>query len=426
MGTTAMLVIIVILLLLSAFFSSAETALTTVNKIKMKTLADDGSKKAAQVLKLVDDPTRMLSAILIGNNIVNITASSMVTTLTIRQFQSISTGVATGLLTLYVLIFGEITPKSIAAIHSDKLALFYVRPISALITILTPVIFIINLIANGVLRLLHVDTSKREASITESELRTIVDVSHEEGVIESEERKMITNVVDFGDSVARDVMVPQIDIDFVSIDSSYDELIAAYRINKYTRMPVYEDDKDHVVGIINLKDVFFYEGSKENFSIREIMREPYFTYEFKKTSELFIEMKKESIPLAIVINEYGTIAGLLTLEDLIEEIVGEIRDEYDYDEEDLIKKLSPTDYLVDGYTKIDDINETLGLAIESDSYDSIAGHMIHLLDHIPSKGESILDDNVKFTVREIEKNRVSKILIQLPMIKPEETGKKPE
>ncbi len=420
MSTTVMSVIIIILLLLSGVFSSAETALTTVNRIKMKTLADEGNKKAARVLSLIEDPTKMLSAILIGNNIVNITASSMVTALTIKQFQSISTGVATGLLTVYVLIFGEIAPKSIATIHSEKLALFYSGPIKALITILTPVIFIINIIARGVLKLFHIDTSKREASITESELRTIVDVSHEEGVIESEERKMITNVVDFGDSVARDVMVPQIDIDFVSVDSTYDELIDTYRINKYTRMPVYEEDKDHIVGIINLKDVFFYEGSKEDFSIRDIMREPYFTYEFKKTSELFIEMKKESIPLAIVINEYGTIAGLLTIEDLIEEIVGEIRDEYDYDEEDLIKKLSPTDYLVDGYTKIDDINEALGLSIESDSYDSIAGHMIHLLDHIPSKGESILDDKVKFTVKEIDKNRVSKILIQLPKIKPEE------
>ncbi len=270
-------------------------------------------------------------------------------------------------------------------------------------------IFILDKISQGILLLIHINPGEKVSTITEDELRSIVDVSHEEGVIESEERRMINNVVDFGDSLAKDVMVPRIDMVLVEDSLTYDEVIELYSVDKYTRMPVYDESIDNIIGIINIKDLFFFTGNKDNFCIRDIMREPYFTYEYKKTSELFLEMRKDSIPMAIVLDEYGSTAGLITLEDLLEEIVGEIRDEYDYDEEDSIKCIGENEYIVDGNTKLDDINEAFHLNIESDDYDSIAGHLIFLLDHLPEVGETITEQNVVYTIQSVEKNRIDKI-----------------
>lgn len=409
------IIILLILLLLSCYFSSAETSLTTINKLRIRSLADENVKGAKTVEKLIEDPSKMLSAILIGNNVVNLSASSIATSLAMDHYGSVGAGIATGILTIIILIFGEITPKTLATIHAEKLSLKYAGSIYFLTQLLTPVIYIVNKISLTILRILRVDPNKRVSAITENELRTIVDVSHEEGIIESEERRMITNVVDFGDSLAKDVMVPRIDMEFADIDLTYDELVNAFLIEKFTRMPVYQDTRDNIVGIVNLKDVFFYQGKKEDFRLKDIMRDPYFTYEYKKTSELFVEMKKESIPLAIVLDEYGATAGLLTLEDLIEEIVGDIRDEYDSDEEDSIQCISENEYIADGNTKLNDINEIIGLHIESDDYDSIAGHIIGLLDHLPSQGESVEDDHVIYTVDAVDKNRIDKVhIVVLP------------
>lgn len=409
------IIILLILLLLSCFFSSAETSLTTINKLRIRSLADENVKGAKTVLKLIEDPSKMLSAVLIGNNVVNLSASSIATSLALDHFGSVGVGIATGIVTIMILIFGEITPKTLATIHAEKLSLQYAGIIYFLTQLLTPVIYIVNHISLAILRLLRVDQTKKVSAITENELRTIVDVSHEEGIIESEERRMITNVVDFGDSLAKDVMVPRIDMEFADIDLTYDELVNAFLIEKFTRMPVYQETRDNIVGIVNLKDVFFYQGRKEDFCLKDIMRDPYFTYEYKKTSELFVEMKKESIPLAIVLDEYGATAGLLTLEDLIEEIVGDIRDEYDSDEEDSIQCISENEFIADGNTKLNDINKIIGLHIVSDDYDSIAGHIIGLLDHLPSQGETVEDDHVIYTVDAVDKNRIDKVhIVVLP------------
>ena len=399
------------LLLLSAVFSSAETALTTVNKIRMRSLSEENNKRAKRVIMLIEDPQKMLSAILIGNNVVNIAASSLTTTLALDHFQSIPVGIATGVLTLLILIFGEIIPKTLATIYAEKLSLFYASPIYFLTKLLGFVIRIITAISYSVLKLFRIDPNAHGVSITEDELLTLVEVSHEEGVIESEERKMITNVVDFGDSLVKDVCVPRVDMAFASIDLNYDELVAAFAVDKYTRLPVYDESRDNVIGIINLKDVFFYQGNKEDFSLQSVIREPYFTYEFKKTSELLIEMRKAHISLAIVLDEYGATTGLITLEDLLEEIVGEIRDEYDEDEEDSIQCINENEYVVNGNTKLDDINEAIGLNLESDDYDSIAGHIIFLLDHLPDEGETITSDHVTYTVDAVDKNRIDKVHI---------------
>ena len=303
-------------------------------------------------------------------------------------------------------------PKSFATVNSEKMSLFYAKPIYWLTSVLGPVSYIFDKFSKLLLRILHIDATKQPA-ITENELRTIVDVSHKEGVIESEERQMITNVVDFGDSLAKDVMVPKMDVEFVELNLTYDELIAAYSKEKFTRMPVYDDSRDNVVGIINLKDLFFYQGDKNDFKISDVMREAYFTYEYKKISELFFEMKSASIPMAIVLDEYGSTSGILTIEDLIEEIVGEIRDEYDTNEEDDITKTENGDYIILGVAKLDDIDEALGIKIESEDYDSIAGHIINLLDHFPDAGETVSDDYATYTVLEAAKNHIDKVKLHL-------------
>ena len=261
--------------------------------------------------------------------------------------------------------------------------------------------------------LLRVDTSKKSSSITEDELRTFVDVSHEEGVIESEERKMITNIVDFGDTLAKDVMIPRMDIAMVEANISYDELLTEFTENKYARLPVYEETIDHIIGIINLKDFVFYQGNKENLNIKSLMREAHVTYEYKNVSELFMEMRKDSIPMTIVLDEYGALAGLITMEDLIEEIVGELRDEYDTDEEDDIQVLSDSVYKVLGSTPLDDIAEALGVPLKSDDYDSIAGHVINLLEHFPTEGETAEDEFARYTVLKVDGNRIDTVKLEL-------------
>ena len=407
------LLILVILLALSAFFSSAETALTCVNKIRIRGLAEEGDKRAILVKELTDNPSKMLSAILIGNNIVNLSASSLSTMLATKIAAQLGAGtntatfvgLATGILTILILIFGEITPKSAATINAEKIALGDAAIIYWLTRILTPAIFVINHLSYGVMRLMGINPNAKTKAMTENELLTVIDVSHEDGVIESEEKEMITNVVDFGDSVASDVMVPRIDIEFMDVESNYEEVLSVFRRDKYSRVPVYEGDKDHVIGVLNLKDVFCYNDIPDNFSIRKILRRPYFTYEFKRISDLMVDMQKNSISMAMVLDEYGAVAGLITLEDLLEEIVGEIRDEYDEEETDDIRKVNDHEYTVDGTTKLEDIDKLLGLHLESED---------HELGHIPTEGEYIDINGIRFTVMKMDKHRIADIDIRLP------------
>lgn len=404
------LVLVVVCLVLSAFFSSSETALTTVNLIRIRNLADNGDKAAAWVLKARRDQSKMLGAILIGNNVVNLSASSMLTVLVTDVFGSQAVGAATGVLTLLVLLFGEITPKTIATLEAEKNALRFARVICLLMTILTPVIFVVNLLSGGVLRLLGVDPNKPTDSITEDELRTIVEVGHEKGVIESEEKEMINNVFDLGDSVARDIMVPRIDMSFVDVEASYEELMEIFRRDHYTRLPVYEDNTDNVIGIINMKDLILLED-RAAFSVRDYLRQPLFTFESKKLSELMIEMRKTSNNIVIVLDEYGATAGLITLEDILEEIVGDIRDEFDADEEDELKEISKGEYLADGSMNLDDINDRLGLELVSEDFDSLGGFMIDRLEHLPAEGEEVDIEEVRLVVEKVNKNRIDKVHI---------------
>ena len=405
------------LLLLSAFFSSAETSLTTVNKIRIQSLAEQGNRNAKTLEKVISDSSKMLSTILIGNNIVNISASSLATTITMRLFGNAFVSLSTGLLTLLVLIFGEITPKTMATIHSEKMALSYARIIYALMILFTPIVFIVQHLSFLILRLLRIDPNAKGSSMTEHELRTIVNVSQEDGVIESEEKQMIYNVFDFGDSVAKDIMIPRIDMTFVDVNCTYNELMEIYGDVKYTRFPVFEDNTDNVVGTINVKDLLLLSQEEiEQFSIRSILREPYFTYEHKSTADLLLEMRESSYNFAIVLDEYGATAGLVTTEDLLEEIVGEIRDEYDEGEDEEIRVIVPEkEYIVDGSSKLDDISEALNIELESEDYDSIGGYIIEHLDSLPAQGQGItLENGIRLVADVVKKKRIEQVHVYLP------------
>lgn len=406
--------ILAFLLLLSAFFSSAETALTTVNKVRIRTLIEEGSKQAETVRKILDHYSKMLSTILVGNNIVNISASSLATTLAIRIWGSYAVGFMTGALTLFVLLFGEITPKTWAMYNSEKISLAYARVIYTLMLLFTPVIFIVDKLAGGIMLLFHINTSQKANAMTERDLKTYVDVSHEDGAIETEEREMIYNVFDFSDSAAKDIMIPKIDVTMVDVTASYNELLGIFKESLYTRIPVYENDSDNVIGIVNIKD-FLFVPNKRAFAIRDILREAYYTYEYKKTADLMMEMREATMNVAFVLNEYGACVGMITLEDLLEEIVGEIRDEYDEDEEKLIQKIGPRQYLVEGSMKLDDINNTLDTDLSSDDYDSIGGILIGALDRLPQAGESVTTpEGITVRAEEINQNRIEKVLLTLP------------
>lgn len=406
------LLILVFMIGLSAFFSSAETALTTVNRIRIRTLAEAGSKSAIILTKVLEDQGKMLSAILVGNNVVNLTASSMSTTLVMSIWSNKAVGIATGILTLVILVFGEISPKTISTLYSETISLKYAKIIYIFMTVMTPVIYVVNVLATAFLRLIHVDPNRKQEAITEDELRTIVEVSHEEGVIESEEKKMINNVFDFGDSVARDIMIPRIDMTLVEVSATYEELIDIFREEMYTRIPVYEETNDNVIGIINMKDLLLID-SHEDFCIRSYLREPLYTYEYKKTAELMVEMRQTCNNVVIVLDEYGATAGMITLEDLLEEIVGEIRDEYDEDEENELVELASGEYMVEGSMKLDDLNDRLGLQLESEDYDSIGGLIIGLLDRLPESGEEVTCDGIRLVVEQLDKNRIDKVHMYL-------------
>ena len=411
---TYQIIILLILLALSAFFSSNETALMSVNKIRLRSLADEGNKRAAMALDILENQTpKLLSAILIGNNIVNISASSLATTLA-YSFGGYMVSIVTVILTVLILIFGEITPKNYATINAERLTLRYIPVFKFLMTIMRPVIFIINLFSRGVMRLMRVDPDAASKAMTEEELRTIVDVSHEDGVIESDEKEMIYNVFDLGDATAKDIMVPRVHVTFADVESTYDELIEIFREDKFTRLPVYKDSQNNIVGIINMKDLLLYDKNEE-FVIDRFLRKPHFTYETKSISDLLVEMKDSTFNIAIVLDEYGDMAGLITLEDILEEIVGEIHDEYDEKEDELVQKISDREYIIEGSMHLDDVNDHLNTELDSEDYDSLGGFIIEHLDRLPVAGDEVVtDDGIRLVVEKLDKNRIEKVHVYLP------------
>ena len=406
------LIILVVLVLLSAFFSSAETAFSQITRAKQRALEEEGRRHAKVLSKVLEDYDRMITTILIGNNIVNLSASALTTVLTLRILGNIYISLGTGVLTLLILVFGEIVPKTAARHNSEKMALAWAVPIRGLMIVLFPIVFVIDILAGAVLKLCGLKREKGQL-ITESELRSYVEVSHEDGVIESDERKIINNVFDFSDSVVKDIMIPRIDIVSIPEDAPYKEIMKVFRETMYTRLPVYRGEKAAIIGFINIKDLIRLKDTAL-FTVSKFLREGYYTYEYKKTSDLLIEMRSKSQNLAFVNDEFGDTVGMVTLEDLLEEIVGEIRDEYDQDEETQIVKENDG-YLIEAHMKLEDINDELGTKFESEDYDTIGGLVLDSLDRIPENGESVtLEDGTVLTVRGIKSNRIVSVFVLLP------------
>jgi len=423
--TIIKIIVLILLIFLSAFFSSAETAFTSVNKIRIHSLAEEGNKAAARVDRVLDKKSKMLSAILIGNNVVNITASSLATVIAIsisqaagaKLSESLAVGIMTAVITIVILILGEIVPKNWALTYSEKISFAYSGVIYAMMIILTPIIFIVDAITKGIQKLLKVDADYHE-TMTETELKTYVEAGHEDGVIESEEREMILNVFEFSDAEAKDIMIPRVNMVTVKVSDTFEEVRDTFKEHMYTRLPVYEEDEegeqDHFLGVINVKDLAFCENT-DNFVVRDYLRECIFTHEHKKTADLLEELRESTTSIALVMNEYGDCVGMITLEDLLEEIVGEIRDEYDEDEEELITELGERRFMVEASMSTDDVNDALGTDIQSEDYDSIGGIMIEALDRLPEDGESVeLENGIKLTVRGLDQSRIEKVEIELP------------
>ncbi|MBP3880188.1 MAG: HlyC/CorC family transporter [Lachnospiraceae bacterium] len=404
---------LIVLLFLSGFFSGAETALTTVNLIRIRGLADDGNRRAKTILYITDRRAKMLSTILIGNNIVNIAATSLTTVLAISLFGDSSVGIVSGILTLLVLIFGEITPKNMAAANAERIALRDAGAIRLLMTVLTPVIFVVDTISRMLLLLRGVDPDARPV-MTENELRTLVNVSEEEGVIESDESHMISNVVDLVGTRAEEIMIPRIDMQEVPYDISYDGLIEFFREHRYTRLPVYKDRNDNIIGIIDVKSILLVD--RENFRLTDHIKEPYYTYEKKNISDLLDEMREKASSVAIVLDEYGSASGMLTMEDVLEEIVGDIRDDYrSRDLEEITEIVPGLEYTCRGSMDIDDFNEATGLTIQSEDYDSVGGYIIERSgDALPEVGDYVTtEDGSKLIVEAIRQHRILRVHVYL-------------
>ncbi len=410
-NTIIQIVMLVILLIGSGFFSASETALMSLSRIRVRHMQEEGVKGAKLVGKLTEDSGKLLSSILVGNNVVNIAATSISTSLFISILGTQGVAVATALMTILVLIFGEITPKTIAANNSEKIAILVSKPIKVIILILTPVVWVFNIITNIIFKIFGIKSKSGQPYITEEELRTMVNVSQEEGVLEIEERQIINNVFQFGDMQAKEAMVQRLDMVCIDADDGYKEIISLFKEEQFSRMPVYEESADDIIGIVNIKDIIFLEEDEiANFDIRNYVREAFFTYEFKKITELLEEMKKDKSQMAIVVDEYGGTAGLITIEDLVEEIVGEIEDEYDEDESD-IEVIKEDEYIIDGGKKISEVNELIGTNLESEEFDSIGGFIIGHLKRLPEEHEVIEVDGVKLCIESLDKNRIKKIRV---------------
>ena len=408
---TWQIILLIILLLMSGFFSMSETALMALSKIRIRHMVDEGVKGAKLVEKLSEDPSRLLGAILIGNNIVNIGASALATSVAVKAIGESGVGLVTIIMTILVLIFGEITPKSIAKQNSEKVALKVSKPISIIVKLFRPFIAIFTSISSVFIRLLGGDPKATEPFITEEELRTMVGVSEEEGVLEDVEKEMIFNVFEFADSQVKDVMVQRVDIIAVDVNATYEEVISVIKTEQFSRIPVYNQNIDDVVGILNVKDLIMATKSNENFKVSDYMREPYYTFEYKKIVELFKEMQKTRSHMAVVLDEYGGNVGIVTIEDLIEEIVGEIEDEYDDETDSDIIIVKEDEHIVDGSARLDHIGELIGVTMESEEFDSVGGLIIGELGRFPEQDEEVKLNNIRFVVEDIDKNRIKKVRI---------------
>ncbi len=390
----------------------SETALMSLSKIRIRHMVEEGVKGSKLVEKLIEDPNRLLGAILIGNNIVNIGASAIATSLAVKIFNGSESAVAvaTAIMTVLVLIFGEITPKSIAKQKSEQVALKVSKPVQFCVAVFKPFVAMFTAISSVFIRLFGGDPKATEPFITEEELKTMVGVSEEEGVLEDVEKEMIFNVFDFADLQVKDVMVQRVDVTAIDVNDGYEDILKVIQEDQFSRIPVYDDTIDDIVGVLNVKDLIIADKRDCKFKVTDYMREPLYTFEFKKITELFNEMKKSRNHMAVVLDEYGGTVGIVTIEDVVEEIVGDIEDEYDKERE-MIEVIKEDEYIVEGSARLDDISDLIGVNMESEEFDSVGGLVIGELGRIPEAQEEVTIGKIRFVVEEVEKNRIMKVRI---------------
>ncbi|MCK8826983.1 hemolysin family protein [Natroniella acetigena] len=406
------LVLLFILLILSAFFSGAETALMSVNKVEIRHLRQEGDSQAKIVDELLNRPDKLLITILIGNNLVNIAASSIATALATEAFGDKGVGIAIGAVTLFVLIFGEITPKSFANKEATLFSMKVARYIQVCYYLLAPLIKPLTILTNFMMRRNKDDSVDKNSFVNEDKIRKFLAVGEREGTIESDEKKMINSIFEFDDTLVKEIMVPRIDMVCIEINDTSEKLIDIIIDNGFSRIPVYNETIDNIVGVVYAKDLLLL-LKKERFKadIKEIMRPAYYIPAIKEVDSLLSELRKEKIHMAIVLDEYGGTDGLVTIEDLLEEIVGDIQDEYDK-ERKLIKEIDEDEILVDGRVDIDEINELLEIDLPEEDYETISGFILSKLGYVPDEAEEIEYQNLKIIVQKIVRRRISEVRLK--------------
>jgi gliding motility-associated protein GldE len=402
-----------ILLSLSALFSASETAFTALNKARVRKLKDAKVKGSALVEKLIEDPQRLLSTLLLGNNLVNVLIASLATKLATDYFGNAGIGIATGTATFFIIIFGEITPKNYAVRHAERVALFAAPLIAGLSYILYPLARILVILSNGILKIFGLEIIKGQPFLTPEEIKAIVAIGEEEGVLEEEERKMIHSILEFGDTIVKEIMVPRTEIVALPETATIKDALEVALKEGYSRIPVYSGNVDNIVGILYIKDLIaFLKRGKLDLKIKEIMRQPFFVPETKRVDDLLREFQKNKTHMAIVLDEYGGTAGLVTLEDVLEEIVGEIFDEYDFKEEARLEQVAVNEWIADGKLDIDAIEEYFGIEITEEETETLGGFVSSLLGHVPSVGEKCVFDGLELEVISVANRRVDKVKIR--------------
>ena len=405
---------LIILLLLSGFFSSAETSLFSISRSKAKHLAKQDDKANILIKRLKDNPHRLLTTILIGNNVVNVAASALATSISLKLFHNYAVGMATMVMTFLIVVFGEVVPKSFATRNNVLIARIVIHPLHWFYIIIWPVVFLLDFIPKITGKI------KRTPSVTEEELMTFVEVVREEGEIKEEEQKLIHNIFEFDDTNASEIMTPRADMYVIEASERLD--LKAITESGFTRIPVIEDTIDNVVGILNVKDLLFHLALGEEIGdARKIMRDPYFVPEHKKLDSLLQQFKKRKTHMAIVVDEHGGVSGLITLEDALEELVGEIRDETDK-EEPLIIKRKGKEWIVLGKTEIAEVNTIIGMNIpESPDYDTFSGYILEQIGRIPNEKEELTIGDYIIIVIAKDGNRIMEYLVKPDSAKAVET-----
>ncbi len=417
MSLSTEIILIVVSLFVSAFFSSSETALTSLSKVKVAQLISSGSKNAKYFVIWMKHPNKMLNTILIGNNVANIFASVLAGNVANRISGSSQIALTTAVVTVLILFFGEITPKTFAKHNAERLSVIFIRPLAVLYYLLYPFTYVINMFVKVIIKLMGEELDKEQPLITEEELEFLINVGEKEGILEDDTREMMHNILDMKNVTVKEVMVPRTEMVALPIDATLKDILAVIEEHEYSRIPVYEKDLDHIVGILYIKDLIKYTAKNgfEGFNLKSLLREAFFVPETKNIYDLFNEFKFKRVHLAIVIDEYGGVAGLVTMEDILEEIVGEIRDEYDTKEEDDFKEVDKNTYLVNAGMDLDDFCEKLGIekTDEMNEYETVAGLVYDLADKIPSEGDEFeFMDRFRIKVKETKGNKILNVEVK--------------